>query len=62
MTKYLKKCKNCNRYALKNPENECPYCEGELINPKPPKFSLVDKYAKYRLQYFKEKYKKPENS
>lgn len=58
MTKYLKKCKNCDKYALKNPENECPYCSGELINPKPPKFSLVDKYAKYRLGYFKEKYKK----
>ena len=24
------------------------------ILPKPPKFSLTDKYGKYRLQYFKE--------
>ena len=57
MTKYLKKCKNCDQYGLANPQSKCRHCGGELINPKPPKFSLIDKYAKYRLSYFKEQFK-----
>lgn len=56
MTKYLQKCKECNRYGLQNPESKCRYCGGQLINPRPPKFSLIDKYAKYRLIYFKEEF------
>ena len=58
MTKYLKKCKECNRYNLLNPQSKCKYCGGQLINPHPPKFSLIDKYAKYRIEYFKEEFKK----
>ncbi len=58
MTKYLQKCKECNRYSLYKPDLKCRYCGGQLINPKPPKFSLTDKYAKYRLQYFKEEFDK----
>ncbi|MFX1338067.1 MAG: nucleolar RNA-binding Nop10p family protein [Promethearchaeota archaeon] len=56
MTKHLLKCKNCNRYGLENPKSKCQYCGGLLINPKPPKFSLIDKYGKYRLKYFKEEF------
>jgi len=58
MTKYLQKCKECNKYNLQNPESKCKYCGGDLINPYPPKFSLTDKYAKYRIEYFKEEFKK----
>jgi len=28
------------------------------MNPRPPKFSLIDKYGKYRLEYFKEDFDK----
>jgi len=58
MTKYLQKCKECGKYGLANPKSTCKYCGGQLINPKPPKFSLIDKYGKYRLIYFKEEFKK----
>jgi len=58
MTKYLQKCKNCNDYMIANPKSKCKRCGGPLVNPVPPKFSPIDKYAKYRLQYFKEEFKK----
>ncbi|MHA1197259.1 MAG: nucleolar RNA-binding Nop10p family protein [Promethearchaeota archaeon] len=58
MTKYLLKCKNCKNYGLYNPELKCKHCGGELVNPRPPRFSPVDKYAKYRIEYFKEEFKK----
>jgi rRNA maturation protein Nop10 len=61
MTKYLLKCKDCGQYGLINPESNCKKCGGQLANPKPPKFSLTDKYAKYRIQYFKEEFKKKFN-
>jgi rRNA maturation protein Nop10 len=57
MTKYLHKCKDCGQYGLTNPESKCKHCGGQLVNPKPPKFSLTDKYAIYRIQYFKEEFK-----
>ncbi|MHA2034824.1 MAG: nucleolar RNA-binding Nop10p family protein [Candidatus Hodarchaeales archaeon] len=56
MTKYLQKCKVCNKYGLANPDSKCRYCGGQLVNPRPPKFSLIDKYWKYRLVYFKEEF------
>ncbi len=58
MTKYLQKCNNCNKYGLQNPGSKCRYCGGMLMNPRPPKFSLIDKYGKYRLEYFKEDFDK----
>ena len=61
MTKYLQKCEKCGRYGLTNPELKCRYCGGRLINPKPPKFSLIDKYGKYRLKYFKEEFEEKFN-
>ena len=61
MTKYLQKCSGCNKYGLANPNSKCRFCGGQLVNPKPPKFSLIDKYAKYRLKYFKEEFEKKFN-
>ncbi|MFX1500667.1 MAG: nucleolar RNA-binding Nop10p family protein [Promethearchaeota archaeon] len=58
MTKYLQKCEKCNRYGLQNPESKCRHCGGRLINPRPPKYSPIDKYGKYRLEYFKEEFDK----
>ncbi len=58
MTKYLQKCKECKRYGLANAKSKCPHCGGQLINVNPPKFSLIDKYAEYRIKYFKEKFDK----
>jgi len=42
----LRKCKKCKKYTLN--QEECPYCGGEVHLPHPAKFSLEDKYAKYR--------------
>ena len=61
MTKYLQKCKECNKYGLANIESKCIHCGGQLINVTPPKFSLTDKYAKYRIKYFKEEFDKKYN-
>lgn len=61
MTKHLLKCKGCGRYGLTNPEEKCRYCGGQLISPKPPKFSPTDKYGSYRLKYFKEEFDKKLN-
>jgi len=58
MVKYLLKCEDCHKYGLYNPKLNCSKCGGKLINPKPPKFSPVDKYGKYRRDYFKEDFKK----
>jgi rRNA maturation protein Nop10 len=58
MTKYLQRCKDCGKYGLANPDSKCRHCGGHLINPKPAKFSLTDKYGDYRLIYFKEEFKK----
>ncbi|MBN1801471.1 MAG: ribosome biogenesis protein [Candidatus Lokiarchaeota archaeon] len=61
MTKHLQKCVNCGEYSLANPELKCIYCGGQLTNVKPPKFSLQDKFGKYRLKYFKEEFEKKYN-
>lgn len=39
------KCKNCDIYTLKK---KCPKCGATTINPEPAKFSIKDKYGKYR--------------
>ena len=58
MTKYLQKCSKCGEYGLINAKSVCKHCGGTLINPFPPKYSPIDKYANYRLVYFKEEFKK----
>jgi len=36
----------CRGYTL---QEMCPRCGGEAVSPHPAKFSLDDKYRKYRL-------------
>jgi len=43
---YLRKCRECSAYTLS--QTACPKCGGDIYIPAPPKFSLEDKYAKYR--------------
>ncbi|MBS7619140.1 RNA-protein complex protein Nop10 [Candidatus Bathyarchaeota archaeon] len=42
----LRYCKRCDRYTLKQ---VCPICDGPVKIPHPAKFSLDDKYGKYKL-------------
>jgi H/ACA ribonucleoprotein complex subunit 3 len=42
----LRRCKRCRGYTLRE---TCPRCGGEAISPHPAKFSMDDKYRKYRL-------------
>lgn len=41
----LLRCENCHEYAI---QQTCPTCGGKAVNPKPPKYSVEDKYARYR--------------
>ncbi len=42
----IRKCKICQQYSL----NEiCTGCKRETNDPHPPKFSLEDKYIRYRV-------------
>ena len=43
----LRRCQNCGAYTLK--VDKCPKCNGTVIIPHPAKFSMEDKYRKYRL-------------
>ncbi len=56
MPKRLKMCKECGKYTIS--PVECPSCKGELASAYPPKFSLEDKYQKYRIPHFLEKMQK----
>ena len=53
MTKRIKQCDRCKKYTIST--ELCPLCQGKLNNINPPRFSLQDKYQKYRLDYFQEK-------
>ena len=44
MTSHILFCKTCNKYTLK----ETCSCGEKAITTKPAKFSLEDKYGKYR--------------
>ncbi|MBT5342810.1 ribosome biogenesis protein [Candidatus Woesearchaeota archaeon] len=54
MAKHIHKCISCNNYTL---NEECK-CGGKAIFPRPPKFSLDDKYAGLRRKVRKEALKK----
>ncbi|AIJ05598.1 RNA-binding protein Nop10p [Methanocaldococcus bathoardescens] len=41
----MKKCPKCGTYTLKD---ICPKCGEKTAIPKPPKFSLEDRWGKYR--------------
>ena len=43
----LRKCEKCGTYTLH--EDACPKCGGHVISPHPAKFSMDDKYRRYRL-------------
>ena len=47
MKKQILFCSFCLKYTL---NKNCPICEKETIAPKPPKFSLQDKYGEYRRE------------
>lgn len=42
--KHILKCTSCGKYTLKD---KCS-CNGKTLNPKPPKYSIEDKYSSYR--------------
>jgi H/ACA ribonucleoprotein complex subunit 3 len=42
----IRVCKNCHNYTLRE---ICPLCKIETNDPHPPKFSLEDKYIRYRI-------------
>ena len=44
--RHILKCPKCGSYGLKE---EC-ICGVKRIEPKPPKYSVEDKYAKYRRE------------
>ncbi len=41
----LRKCPKCNTYTLKE---VCPVCGTRTVSAHPPRYSPVDKYARYR--------------
>ncbi|WP_409200346.1 RNA-protein complex protein Nop10 [Methanobrevibacter sp. DSM 116169] len=41
----MKKCSACGIYTI---QDKCPKCNGDLNVIYPPKFSVQDKYGKYR--------------
>lgn len=45
MKEKIKKCDSCETYSI---GKTCRKCGEKLINPEPPKFSIEDKYGKYR--------------
>jgi H/ACA ribonucleoprotein complex subunit 3 len=48
----FKKCERCGVYTLKD---RCPSCNGHVTNPVPSKFSIQDRFGKYRRMMKKEK-------
>lgn len=50
MASNIHKCSSCGKYTLKE---ECA-CGGKIILPRPPKFSLEDKYADLKRKVKKE--------
>lgn len=47
MAQHIHHCPHCLRYSM---EEKCPSCGTATILPKPPKFSLDDKYAGLRRE------------
>jgi len=46
MGKRIYKCLKCGRYTLRT--DTCPVCGSQVAIAHPPRFSLVDKYGRYR--------------
>ena len=45
MAEHIHKCLSCQTYTM---EKACPSCRRDTIIPRPPKFSLDDKYVGLR--------------
>jgi H/ACA ribonucleoprotein complex subunit 3 len=54
MTRHIKKCLKCDNYSM---QDKCK-CGSNTILPRPPKFSINDKYTKYKRDSKKENLKK----
>ena len=55
MAEHIHKCPVCNKYTL---QATCPQGHGATLLPRPPKFSLEEKYAQYKREVKKEEYRK----
>jgi len=42
------KCENCKKYTL---EKTCGKCGAKTVSPRPAKYSIEDKYGKWRRQF-----------
>ncbi|MBI2666657.1 RNA-protein complex protein Nop10 [Candidatus Woesearchaeota archaeon] len=51
MVSHIMKCPTCEKYTL---QETCQMGHGKTQRPLPPKFSLEDKYGKYRREVKKE--------
>ncbi len=51
MNREILKCPKCNTYTMKE---SCPKCNEKTLSPKPARFSLEDKWGKWRRQAKKE--------
>lgn len=47
----MHKCSSCDVYTIKK---TCPLCNGEVNVIYPPKYSIEDKYGKYRRKLKKD--------
>lgn len=47
MKHLLRKCRFCKIYTL---YEKCANCHNPTLDPHPPKFSLGDKYIRYRVE------------
>ncbi|MBS3123454.1 nucleolar RNA-binding Nop10p family protein [Candidatus Woesearchaeota archaeon] len=54
MAEHIHKCTSCRTYTM---NQECPSGHGKTIFPQPAKFSIPDKYGKYRREARKEELK-----
>ncbi|MCW4032023.1 MAG: RNA-protein complex protein Nop10 [Candidatus Bathyarchaeota archaeon] len=42
----IKKCPKCNLYTI---QDRCKVCKNKTVSPHPAKFSLQDKYSRYKI-------------
>ena len=57
MAKRILTCPNCKKYTLKQ---VCDVCNAKTVEPKPPKYSPEDKYARFRREAKEQEYKEKE--
>ncbi len=54
MAEHIRYCSPCKKYTL---QETCPRCTAPTNLPRPPKFSLDEKYADLKREAKKEEYK-----